>query len=59
MLDIVQGRDIEDIVAEARNLWLDAAAKCDVNRASLNSFGILYVRQRLPGYVTFLGHLAT
>lgn len=43
----VRGVDIEDVMAEARSLWLDAAAQCDFSKATLNSFGTMFVSQRL------------
>ena len=43
----MKGVDIDDVMAEARSLFLDAAAQCDPSRASLISFGTMYVSQRL------------
>jgi hypothetical protein len=42
--------DIEDVIAEARTLWLDAAEKVDFTRSNMTTFGTLYLRQRLSKY---------
>lgn len=48
---MLQGQELEDIMMEAKKLWLEAALRCDFSKASLTTFGLMYLRQRLSKYV--------